>query len=96
VLRLPEVSLIVFDRRLRSWYRPVIIRIRVFFVFGDWGTEPNVSGLLRHRVEMLRMPRIRLSPRIRWMMEVIGMIAIHLPDGGLLHESYIFSAMVPP
>jgi len=86
VLRFPKFRLIGLQWRLGSWCGLVMIRIRVFVVIGDGCTNSNVRRLLRHGVKMLRMSRIPLALRIRWMMQVIRMIAIHGPNGGSLRE----------
>jgi hypothetical protein len=56
----------------------MMIHVRIFLVLAHRRTEPNVCRLLRHCIQMLRIPRVGLTLRIRWVMQVIGMITIHM------------------
>lgn len=61
MLRLAQISLGtvgMLDRRLRARRGAVVIPVRISIRSGHGRTEPDVSRLLRHRVQILRMPRI--------------------------------------
>ena len=67
----------MLDRRLRARRGAVVIPVRSLVRSRHGRTEPDVRRLLCHRVQILRMPRILVALRIRRLMLVIWMIAIH-------------------
>jgi hypothetical protein len=86
MLRLAQISLGtvgMLDRRLRARRGAVVIPVRISIRSGHGRTEPDVSRLLRHRVQILRMPRILVALRVRRLMLVIWLIAIH---GGKMRQ----------
>ena len=67
----------MLDRRLRARRGATAIPMRLLVRRGDGRAEPDVRRLLRHRVEILSMPRILVALGVGRLMLVIGMIAIH-------------------
>src|SRR6267142_7027632 len=74
----------MLGRRLRARRGAVVIPVRSLVRSRHGRTEPDVRRLLCHRVQILRMPRILVVLRVRRLMLVIWMIAIH---GGGLRQS---------